>query len=188
MHAKTDYKMAEGLKTVGGRIAVLRAMGKLSQKDLAKLCNINDSSIENIELGRTTIKKEQAIQIIKALRKIGITASADWIIDGSSLLPSTLDFSNTNVLYDIMNSTIKLIINDANDFIKVGSIILALSSDISKITDEPFVIVKHDKNIFACKASKSHKKIVLQKKINSKAIDLTDEMDIYFPSIIIMKQ
>jgi transcriptional regulator with XRE-family HTH domain len=182
--------MLEGLKTVGTRMAFLRAMGNLSQKDLSKLCEINLTSIENIECGRTALKKEQATQIVKALKCIGIPTSVDWIMDGSPLIPSTLNFSDTNVFYSvcsIMNSTTKLIINEQNEFLKTDSIVLASEIDISKIADEPFIIIKHNDAVFACKASISNPKI-LYKKGDGEAIEFNDEMTAYFPSIIIMKQ
>jgi transcriptional regulator with XRE-family HTH domain len=183
--------MMERIKTLGKRIAVLRAIGSLSQKELSKLCGVNLSTIENIECGRTMLKKEQALQIAKALKSIGISTSADWIINGSPLISSSLGFVNTNVfdnVCSIINSTIKLMISEQNDFIKIGSIVFASAADILKITDEPFVVVKHNENVFACKVKESHKKVLLCEKTNHESTELTDEMSVYFPSIIIMKQ
>jgi transcriptional regulator with XRE-family HTH domain len=183
--------MLEGLKTVGGRMAILRAMGNLSQKDLSKLCDINLSTIENIECGRTSLKKEQAEQIVQSLKNVGISTSSDWIIKGTPLISPPLDFANNNVFHNVcsmMNSTVTLVINEHNDFIKAGSVVLASAADIVKIIDEPFMVVTHSENVFACKVSKLNGKNFLHKEINGDSLEFNKEMSVYFPSIIIMKQ
>jgi len=62
-----NYKAEEALKLIGERIRTIRKEKKLSQEELANLCDIELSQINRIELGKINTSISHLLLIAKTL-------------------------------------------------------------------------------------------------------------------------
>lgn len=67
MAKQKNYKAEEALKLIGERIRTIRKEKKLSQEELANLCDIELSQINRIELGKINTSISHLLLISKTL-------------------------------------------------------------------------------------------------------------------------
>ncbi|MBN8669282.1 MAG: helix-turn-helix transcriptional regulator [Chitinophagales bacterium] len=67
MAKQKNYKAEEALKLIGERIRTIRKEKKLSQEELANLCDIELSQINRIELGKINTSISHLLLIAKTL-------------------------------------------------------------------------------------------------------------------------
>jgi transcriptional regulator with XRE-family HTH domain len=91
---------------ISNRYRELREVNKLNQKEFAKKIGINQSSLSDIEKGRT---KPSVDTIMATCRTFGV--QADWILFGEKVV-----FSNKR-LSELINLFGKLSIIDQDDFL-----------------------------------------------------------------------
>lgn len=94
------------MTNISKRYRELREVNKLNQKDFAEKIGINQSSLSDIEKGRT---KPSIETVIATSRHFSV--STDWI-----LLGKNVEFAN-NKLSDLINLFGKLSIIDQDDFL-----------------------------------------------------------------------
>lgn len=187
-------------KTSGKRISFLRSLAQISQKNLASIVQMSRSAIDALENSRSSLMPRTAEKIAEAFHKFDIDVTPEWLLTGIPPHPEILNSILAHKVPDIdqtfeslttfLETATKFTINQKNDFLKIGSRVLAhpCSKQIENYVKEPFLIVTENHHICAYKLHNIHQTLFLAKTCDSSSwIPITHEMKFFIPFITLHK-